>query len=513
MAKPDPILIPELADFIAAYLPAQSLAVCLRVSRDWHGAFLPLLYRNIAVFDFDYHAKHVDHGHPSGSVTSSQRSATDVGYGGSRVHKYTHFTRTIVAANVHSFKYLGASCTRLTHASIIQNQNFTTARHAPPLLPQATRTAWNKYFAEHSFPRTVDLWVQLIERNPSLVCVRMDLEEVMHGSENIAEALGSLKHLQELTLFKPTQRNAVEIFLDHCPGIRTFEFISESPRTIFTPVEPAKTTQIRHLKFGYPFAPEPRVCAYLLKRCPNLEWLTLPLNARLELLTTAGATINSLNIRSTLTRVDFDGNISLLHVPQAIFCSLVEPENVSSITFSRARVDFESLTYLADPGLRERIRVLVFSFALHIQAHNTVAVLETCPNLEVFELENAHISVHEFLDLNISCQASLTSLKLSISCTKEEAAAFEIDREIEVCSGIRQGDRVKKQDGIVGCLARLGALKSLTLDGTLNATYVSAFPLVPDDVMWTEFKNLRLLQVLRILGSIYNVHSPLMQTL
>ncbi|KAI8599219.1 hypothetical protein EDD21DRAFT_380416, partial [Dissophora ornata] len=508
MKQNNPILIPELVELIAGHLPPHSLTTCLLVNHDWNDAFLPYLYKHIVVFDFDFYSRYPEYCFGARTAGKMRPAEIDVSYGGSQVFKYTHFTKTITTANVHSFKYLGVNCTNLTHASIVSQYRDKKIYSAYPLLPDE-RADWHEYFKTRTRSQTADLWVELIERNPSLVYVRLDLEEVSQGLDRIAKALSNLSQLQEISLYKPTHRNVVELFLDHCPNITRFEYSAVSPRVAFSPSEPARPTQVRHLKFDYPSTCEPRVLAYLVRRCPNLERLSLPFNPRAELLSTVATTIRASECRATLKHLDFDGNITSSPGNPELESLLLAYECLASISFTRARLEFDAAFYLRDPGLRDRLQVFTYSPTFPGRIFQTVAVLELCPNLSVFQIDNASVRIDRFLSIDWCCQESLKSLRISINMIMAQAVVFERYREIWERGGVKEGDHGAWELVVLDSLTQLRGLEVLELEGvpglSISENMWNSSPPRPDEEAWIELKKQLHLKVFRLFGTRYNM--------
>ncbi|KAG0367318.1 hypothetical protein BGZ54_004075, partial [Gamsiella multidivaricata] len=483
--------VSELVSHIAEFLAPHDLTVCLRVNRLWFEWFIEPLYRSIHIFDFDYFSK--DLGYGLASRTHGARhfeledipycDQSEVGYGGSRVYKYSYLTKAIAAANVHSFQYLGDGCSNLTHALVIENpQDFCSDGYSACPQFQFELETWCEYFGAVTAPRTVEIWVDLITRNPSLTCVRIDLSSVQEGIEKIAEALGGLGQLKEVCVSRAVQRDAAQVLLDHCSDIDTLVWLSR--RTCRQHVDIIhQPTQIIHLKFEGSYV-DKWLVVYMIKRCPRLRRLTLPPYTAQSLLLTIATAIRDSDCSSTLQLLEFDGLPAPGKDQDSIVLEqvLTASDQLLEVSLKRAQRDFAAVFYLRSFGLRARLEVFSYHTRfLEVELDLTLAVLEICPNLRVFELENASVNVDRFLRIQWGCRATITRLRISISCNEIQAASFYQEVELEDPSNVVVADRrMFLQERILEKLTQLSVLEELQLRPTRLNFSVLSFPIKVD---------------------------------
>ncbi|KAG0367317.1 hypothetical protein BGZ54_004074 [Gamsiella multidivaricata] len=498
------VLIPELAELIAIDLTPPDLAACVRVDRTWFSTFIPQLYRHICVFDFDFHS-HENQTNRKSRFEKWLQFWFPKKLGGSQVYKYAHHIRTISTANVHSLQYLGDTCTNLTHATVEEFLSKRTECRACPFFDREIRY-WEDYFRKTTLLWTVDIWEALIQRNPRLVYVSMDLYQIKDGLHRIAEALGNLDHLRETFLRWPQAKNAIQLFLDQCPSIHTFTICIEPHTRIIarTTAEDGQPTGIKHLRFPMPSYPHHTVIAYMIKRCPALERLSLPYLS-IPLFSEVAAAIEASPCRTTLKRIDFSGDMGTsTFVLEPFERLLAASEQLSSISFADSRGDFFASKFLCYIGLRDRLTELSFtSIDLYKRCSPTLvfSALELCPNLRVFEMQKASIDVGQFLGLTWACRGSLKKLRITLSCTETQARLYKSDLEL----------RTAKQSAVFDSLANLQQLEALVLD---RLTWVGSSPeqwilrsfrIHLAGSTWLQLTRLEKLKMLRIWGIRYSI--------
>ncbi|KAI9235113.1 MAG: hypothetical protein BYD32DRAFT_64697 [Podila humilis] len=180
--------IPEVIDQIAASLLTKHLRECLLVSKTWYSDFLPHLWRDVAVLDFDM--VHVENEFQSDNQCPDHNLGDGDCRGHAMTHKYSHFIRSMATLSTRSLMDLGPGCVNLERLCLgwTESERFIST-------PDSTTglMIWveNEQEYEHQFDQTV---LGLLRRNPKLRVVK----GVPMTGRPFLEALGNLKHLEEL---------------------------------------------------------------------------------------------------------------------------------------------------------------------------------------------------------------------------------------------------------------------------------------------------------------------------
>ncbi|KAG0217877.1 hypothetical protein BGX33_009309 [Mortierella sp. NVP41] len=439
--------IPELVRLIAQHLDQHDLTICLRISHAWFEAFCPLLYETIAVFDFDIYVLNVGYGYarPSSAKNGHARFKGDKpsGYGGSRIYKYGHLVRSIVVREFRSLEYLGDQAVNLSHVHIRRNPEGHSFR--PSFCDGWEQLAWNKHWEKFAGrERIVDTWVALIDRNPGLKSVGIDLFGVDPGTEEIIHALAKREELTEIHLMRITQANTVEMLLDHCPHVPSIRLTNglmgdETPKQIFSADSSGQAgpaTRIRHLDFY-----EKDSCHknqtwinHVLRRCPELETLVLPACDDAVFSEIAQEIIKLSSSKFFgLRRLELYlcwRDMSETH--RALIAALLNScaESLTSLAITDyPNVLVEIIDYpnvlveiidLIDTGLWERLQEFRYTgyqtTTLDAPVPRLCAPLALCPNLRVFEVSNVMVTANEFLQTRLACLQTLVSFKLIVCC-------------------------------------------------------------------------------------------------
>ncbi|KAF9911572.1 hypothetical protein EC991_003036 [Linnemannia zychae] len=431
------VKIPELVSLVGQYLTKHDLALCIRVNKAWFDAYSPLLYHTISIVDFELNSLKLRDPPTTTGATTTSTSKDQVPkvpeYGNTLIHRYCHLIQSITVVNIHALTYLGDEAVNLTHIGV--NVNLETTTLIPTLSGDANeRLCVDKFW--HYFRNgnvIIPIWVALIHRNPNLKSVCIDLSYCDQGTERIVRALGEgAKHLEEVVLWRMTQTNTMELFLDHCPHILSLTASCEvrdsgsleGPDQIFRESSGFDTlTKIRHLSIH---CNDPWV-THVLRRCPDLEDLTIPaLAANVYVAIIKEVTRLSLSKFFTLR------NLSLTISPRRPSLPIEKVKTTVANLLNSCCAQLVSLTITdskrmlsqsmvqLDSSLWSRLEEFRYiskgSYTQHAAAptDNLCNLLALCPNLRVFEVSNTMIAARDFLQTEIICFQSLTSLKLTV---------------------------------------------------------------------------------------------------
>ncbi|KAK5817041.1 hypothetical protein F5H01DRAFT_342288 [Linnemannia elongata] len=424
--------IPELVSLIGQHLDQHDFTHCIRVCREWFDIFTPLFYHTISVYDFDLYSHKF-----KGETNRAKRSAKnnylassddDPGYGGRMVHKYAHLIHSITSSNIHALTCLGDQAVNLTHVGIrTRTPNATIFR--PPCADNNEWMAWFWYrepFRDDEL--VVATLVALIDRNPGLKSVRIDLDNCDSGTERIIHALAKREHLEEVYLESIIETNIIEMTLDHCPHIlslcATFglgaNYVPGSNEQVFDVNSTCRVgapTKIRHLHIRTTQAWLPHV----LRRCPDLQTLMLyPLDANVFTILAQEVINLSLSkffgLRSlefTLPSLTTETNTAL---PTTLINSCSASLTALAIT-DNSRHDF--FVPQIDPLLWSRLQEFRYTGWNAYRHNNTFvsqvcSVLALCPNLRVFKVLKAMVTANELLSTQVVCGQTLVSLTLTV---------------------------------------------------------------------------------------------------
>ena len=424
--------IPELVLLIG--LDQHDFTLCIRVCREWFDIFTPLLYHTIAVYDFDLYSHKFE-----GATSRSKRSAKnahlassddDPGYGGRMVHKYAHLIHSITSPDIHALTYLGDQAVNLTYVSLIPC--FPGLVVFRPLYADAVeQLSWYKHWESlRDRKLIVSTWVALIDGNPSLKSVHIDLNNCVSGTEQIIHALAKCGHLEEIHLESMIQADIIEMVLDHCPHILSLSASCRRRRShtrgdhqIFKAVSMGGVgapTKIRYLNISNT---EPWIY-HVLRRCPDLKTLVLPqVNMdEFPVLSQGLITLTStklFNLRSLTLSIDaYKTATNEGGHPAPLINSCAASLTVLSITYISSPGFGRFVIPQIDPLLWLRLEEFRYrgpnAYGPDSPSHRLCDVLALCPNLRVFELFEVMVTATDFLSTQVVCDQTLAELALTV---------------------------------------------------------------------------------------------------
>ncbi|KAF9351576.1 hypothetical protein BGX26_010449 [Mortierella sp. AD094] len=182
--------IPDVIDSIASNLRPNELSLCVLVCKDWYHDFLPHLWRDVAVFDFDFNRYE----------NNIQEDEEDI-YGQHMAHKYSHFIRSMATQSTKSLMDLGPGCINLERLCLGHSEihRFITT-------PDSNTGVFIWLEKEQEYRDQFDTTILgLLERNPNLRVVKN-----IPVYDKIVDALGNLPQLRELWVLERFDQRVLE---------------------------------------------------------------------------------------------------------------------------------------------------------------------------------------------------------------------------------------------------------------------------------------------------------------
>ncbi|KAG0070729.1 hypothetical protein BGZ89_012643 [Linnemannia elongata] len=417
--------IPELGSLIGHHLDRHDLTTCIRVCRSWFDSFTPLLYHTVVVYDFDLYSTKFDV--PPYRAQRSTKNAhlassdDDPGYGGGMVHKYGHLVRSITSSNIRALAYLGDHAVNLTH--VVLHPCFTSpAMFGTVIADTREQKAWGRLCGRFEDRELIiSTWIALINRNPGLKSVRINLDSCDMGTERIIHALAKCEHLEEVYLESMTEVNTLEMMLDHCPHILSLSatcgqratYVLRADQQMLKAEYPAVVgvpTKIRHFNITTDKAWNFNDCTLqlwiiqVLRRCPDLQSLVLILDMEMFSILVKEVTalssskffsLRSLKLNAPTTEAN---NVLLAILLNSCSASLtaLTITGFSDDSFGRIVIP------MIDPLLWLRLEEFRFMGTGTFTPSNGLCnVLALCPNLRAFEVSNAAVTATEFLSTHL----------------------------------------------------------------------------------------------------------------
>ncbi|KAF9296984.1 hypothetical protein BGZ88_011402 [Linnemannia elongata] len=430
---------PELVSLIGHHLDRHDLTTCVRVCRSWFDAFTPLLYHTVVVYDFDLYSTKFDV--PPYRAQRSTKNAhlassdDDPGYGGGMVHKYGHLVHSITSSNIRALAYLGDHAVNLTH--VVLHPCFSSpAMFGTVIADTREQKAWGRLCGRFEDRELIiSTWIALINRNPGLKSVRINLDSCDMGTERIIHALAKCEHLEEVYLESMTEANTLEMMLDHCPHILSLSatcgqratYVLRADQQMLKAEYPAAVgvpTKIRHFNITTDKAWNFNDCTLqlwiiqVLRRCPDLQSLVLILDMEMFSILVKEVTalssskffsLRSLKLNAPTTEAN---NVLLAILLNSCSASLTALTITVFSNGSFGRI----VIPMIDPLLWLRLEEFRFMGTGTFTPSNGLCnVLALCPNLRAFEVSDAAVTATEFLSTQFTCGHSLVSFAL-IAC-------------------------------------------------------------------------------------------------
>ncbi|KAF9902844.1 hypothetical protein EC991_004503 [Linnemannia zychae] len=470
------IIPPEVLERIALFADPNTLTICIRTCRLWFDCFLPALYKDINVYHFDYLSTELSNGYPSRS-DRIPRTKDTVGYGGQFIHKHCRLIKSIKVGTPKALKYLHhPDCTNLEYVTVAPPlvKNYWHVRGMPADFSQyraMPRNAAELTEFASKFPGRYE-WLPLFAQNPGLRRISMDVSpETKNGIIRIAKAMGSLKQLEDLHIKFVRDCSVMEALMDFCPQVRkiTFEtFINKyssinqtfRSRDNFTQMTNEPKTQIRELNIFSQGRKhyQPWIVA-VLWRCPLLESLIVPLYQTqdsfpviVRALIEHCPEIQHLHVRM---QEEFKGVATVNALADLLNSGC---PRLTSLKLYDAADLFLLEHHFANHDLRRRLEKFEYISCASSWVRNgaTVTVsgselefgaLSVCPNLRVFEAPRRTLCVFEFLEMDIVCLETLTTLHLRLRY--EETVSSEVVKEdVQQAAEDDEGDKEEAESNL-----------------------------------------------------------------
>ncbi|KAK3844362.1 MAG: hypothetical protein J3R72DRAFT_438719 [Linnemannia gamsii] len=457
--------IPELVSLIGQHLDQHDFTICIRVNKSWFDAFCPMLYHTIVVADFDIHTHAFETAHTAPAATATitvanqaasqpraedsslppplppsinekERDEKELGYGGSRIHKYSRLIHSITVANIRSLTYLGEEAINLKHIAVLPEMVYSI-RFQSIFQDNARRRNWICLWDQYCKGEvSIPIWAALIDRNPDLQSVQIDLNHCELGTEKIVYALSQAKQLEVVSLQGVTQIDTIELLLDHCPHILSLT-TSDTDRSrtsfaganqIFKDDVVGAPTKIRHLCIStldsWPI--------HVFRRCPDLESLTIPYSVTPDVFVALAQEVTQLaqakffvlrSLSFVVHSRDYLTNVPvLINDMKGIITNLLNSccVQLTSLTIKDSLHILSPIMDQLDPILWSRLEEFRYSHGDYFPSRPAPTprlcdLLALCPNLRVFEVSHTLVGVPEFLKVRPICFHSLVSLKLIVS--------------------------------------------------------------------------------------------------
>ncbi|KAF9089992.1 hypothetical protein BGX29_011778 [Mortierella sp. GBA35] len=191
-SAPSLLDIPELVLALTGHLTRYDLTVCIRVNRAWFAAFIPRLWENVHVKDFDYFRQPKSrnsrrrHEHPVGSEPEPTLS----------VRKYGHLIRSLSVRSELALRQLGPSLTSLRLLDLTTLVNCGRCFEDDRMRPER-QTLREGHDGHGSIAILCSIFGQNVA---TLTTVRLSL--LNHGDTIVLiDALRQISSLEELTIF------------------------------------------------------------------------------------------------------------------------------------------------------------------------------------------------------------------------------------------------------------------------------------------------------------------------
>ncbi|KAF9089945.1 hypothetical protein BGX23_006342 [Mortierella sp. AD031] len=424
---------PEVLERLALFLTPNSLTICIRVCRLWLHCFVPTLYQDIRVYDFDYFSSNLKGRRYVPRSDGVDRTPDTIGYGGKFVHKYGHFIKEITVGLEHSLTYLGPNCVNLEKATVAKHPATTSMFRAMPE-DEKEMWKWKKYRGgENSSNIVKTLWRPLFALNQGLRRLFLNsFPERKHAvsSVSMASALGTLPNLEELHASFVYDWGALQCLFDHCPQVRKITFdvfwgkfgntcqVFRSG-TNFDTITAEPRTQVKELSIFYRSNRNRQSWIIpALWRCPLLERVDIPEFRMNNFERVVKAIVQHCpEIRylgfATPTKS------AAVPAPERILEDLlIRCRNLCSLRIWDFACFFTARNHLRDRDLRLRLqelRVTGGTLDRSIPGSDLpFGALLVCPNLRIFEAPHMTLDVLEFLEMEFVCLETLEHLHLRL---------------------------------------------------------------------------------------------------
>ncbi|KAF9192702.1 hypothetical protein BGZ49_003382 [Haplosporangium sp. Z 27] len=155
------------------------MTICMLVCKDWYHAFLPQLWRDVAVYDFDYAYYDDKLFGPNEEDICGRHMA----------HKYSHLIRSMATQSTKSLIDLGPGCVNLERLCVKHSESSRFVLRQVTLNKTFRWLKREKHYGQF-FDATV---LKLVQTNPNLRVVKY-----APAHDEFVDAIGNLNHLEEL---------------------------------------------------------------------------------------------------------------------------------------------------------------------------------------------------------------------------------------------------------------------------------------------------------------------------
>lgn len=390
---------------------------------------------------------------PTGSYSrAAEMFRRPVGDGGQHVHKYGQFIRTLTVAHPHSLIYMGKHCRNLLELSVYNWMSLDKSCRLQ-LDPKLTER-WQNFWRSRNQEEMLQIWIQVLERNPDLQVVRLELGLVpVGGLTRLAMVLSKLEHLREIEVFDAGVDRRVEVILDHCHFVNKFTWTTIEGKSkvklggTYSERQKQNASLFGRTRIWRGYMKEQPPCTEELggNRRPtgiqnlDLHGLTnqMPL-ANIKRFLIRMPQLKCLrgpkcsNAQRALMLVFDGGRTSLCPLLERLELTSARAENVATMQLLICRfrncTRFTSLRLFNLPGeFKEakfvdatEVRQRLLEYEEHSGAVSfpsrwmQLSVTRACMNLRCLDLASRPMSVIHYLSLQWSCQGSLVKLRISI---------------------------------------------------------------------------------------------------
>ncbi|KAG0249740.1 hypothetical protein BGZ95_007432, partial [Linnemannia exigua] len=318
------------------------------------------------------------------------------------------------------------------------------------------------------------IWIPLFTQNPGLRRITFNILPGSSGeAAELGRAMGNLAQLEEVYIIFIKDWGGLEALLDFCPQVRKIAIEAFTPGIVL-PIRNFRSrdnfnepkTQVRELNLlSRDWIPHFPWIVPVLRRCPLLESLTIPLHSSQETFPVVVRAIveHCPEIRHLNFKIQFNHNGPETIDALATLLNTGCPR-LTSLQLSDEADIFLLERHFMSRDLRQRLEQFVCTSR---SKRNDVpgtelvfGVLTVCPNLKVFKAKKMTIDVMEFLEMDVACLGTLESLHLRFRYPQPERTMVEVtdvqvaekEEEEERAEAIEANEESKEQADRLYCL-------------------------------------------------------------
>ncbi|KAF9097972.1 hypothetical protein BGX27_000882 [Mortierella sp. AM989] len=388
--------IPEIIESIASQLNSDELTRCIRVCKSWYQEFIPYLWRDVSVLDFDF----------VHWIRNIKQGLEDDSFGRNMASKYSHYIHSIETQFAPTLTYLGSDCVNLERLCLGYFPMLPTSNHEVAF--------WRHLQREDDIYD--DAVPELLERNPGLRVVKL-----ISATGKVAKAFGKLSHLEELwvrgrfdgRILERCSKTLRILRVDlECDNLRYYDpniAGAIMPADLF--LEEITFYSVQNMKMAFEH----------VASCKNLRVVTLTLYSESEVddfvhfIQRYGANIQDLYLTS---RESFAG---LSRVISAIpkLRSLVVKQSPLHVLAIQAIVIHHKESIEIFENIQECFRcwdaTIVDSRAKVEQLEAMMSLWSQCARLRVFSSLLISVTVEQLLESEWAAMTNITALKLAVN--------------------------------------------------------------------------------------------------